>query len=262
MEDIPVSHLPDDIRRRIDGYRWRRDALGRSGSDVFLLERNGDRPLVLKWEDSHALSELPGEAARLQWLGSVGLPAPEVVACESSDEAHFLLMTALDGRDLASSEQSPETRVTALAFALQQLHAIDPRRCPFHRDLDVMLAKAQERMLAGLVDEEDFDEARLGRSASDLYQELLRLRPGEQELVVVHGDASLPNLMIEGGAFSGFIDVGRLGVADRYVDLSIACASVSRNFGPEWVDVLLARYGLASPDGARLAYYRLLDEFF
>ena len=59
------------------------------------------------------------------------------------------------------------------------------------------------------------------------------------ELVVCHGDACMPNTLItDDGSWSGHVDVGALGVADRWADL-------------------LEAYGIG-PDAERTDYYRRL----
>ena len=80
-------------------------------------------------------------------------------------------------------------------------------------------------------------------------------------LVVCHGDPCAPNtLMADDGSCSGHVDLGDLGVADRWADLAIATLSLAWNYpGREeddgWEDVLLDAYGVA-PDRDRIAHYR------
>ena len=95
-----------------------------------------------------------------------------------------------------------------------------------------------------------------------MFAELLATRPASEDLVVTHGDASFPNLMLAGQTFAGFIDCGRLGVADRYLDLALAYRSAEANFGAGAGLELLRCYGIDTPDAAKLAFYQLLDEFF
>jgi kanamycin kinase len=80
--------------------------------------------------------------------------------------------------------------------------------------------------------------------------------------VLIHGDYCFPNVVVKDWSLSGFIDLGRCGVADRYHDLAQVARSVRRNLGERWVAPFLAAYGMDEPDGAKLRYYQLLDELF
>ncbi|MBB4477479.1 APH(3')-II family aminoglycoside O-phosphotransferase [Rhizobium etli] len=257
------KRLPAALDERLSGYRFERDALGRSAASVFRLEGEGRPALYLKVEAAGAFGELADEAARLGWLKAAGLPCPDVIARESDGERDWLLIGALPGTDLASaSALTPLTRVELLAAALADLHHLPIASCPFDHRLEKRLPAARARMQAGIVDETDFDETRLGKSAETLFAELEGQRPDREDLVVTHGDACLPNFVASDGQFSGYIDCSRLGVADRYQDLALACRSIAYNFGAALVQPFLDRYGLTAPDPTRLDYYQLLDEFF
>src|ERR1700728_4085606 len=78
------------------------------------------------------------------------------------------------------------------------------------------------------------------------------------KLVVCHGDACAPNTLLTGdGRWSGHVDLGLLGVADRWADLAVATWSAEWNYGPGWDGLLLDSYGIR-PDPERTRYYRLL----
>lgn len=234
--------------------------LGRSDALVWRFEGNGET-LFLKAEAVHPLAELPGEAERLHWLASTPLPAPVPRASFEERGFYWLLMPALPGRDLSQLADSPELLRNALATGLRALHALDPADCPFDGRIDAKLAGGSANILVGRVDKTDFDETRLGWTAGQVLDWLLENRPDGEDLVVAHGDASLPNIMAHDGAFSGIIDCGRLGVADRWQDLALACRSLIYNCGPEHVAPFLAAYG-AAWDEHRYRYYCTLDELF
>ncbi|MFZ5780516.1 MAG: APH(3')-II family aminoglycoside O-phosphotransferase [Pseudomonadota bacterium] len=260
--DNPAPWLPPEWRADLKAYSWQRQTIGRSGALVFRLESEGRPALFVKSEAVDDLAELPGEGLRLRWLAQHAVPAPRLQSQVTSQGRHWLLASALPGRDLASSPGLAPRRVVALAAdALRDLHRLPADACPFDHRLDRRIADARARVDAGAVDEADFDEERRGRDAADLLAELIARRPQAEDLVVAHGDACLPNLMAQAGRFAGFVDCGRLGVADRHQDLALACWSVRHNLGEAWVAPFLRHYGVPA-DPERLAYYRLLDEFF
>eukprot|EP01030_Chromulinospumella_sphaerica_P009462 gene9462-9272_t len=69
----------------------------------------------------------------------------------------------------------------------------------------------------------------------DVFAELLSTLPETYDLAVTHGDAGLPNFMVEASRFTGYIDCGRLGISDIYQDLALAARSIESNLGPAWI---------------------------
>lgn len=237
-----------------------RVTIGKSDASVWRIE-GADETQFLKAAPQHELSELPGEAERLSWLATAPVPAPRLLDSFVADGQDWLLMTALPGQDLTHLVNQPEALRNALATGLRALHALDPATCPFDQRLDTKLASGAANAAAGRVDETDFDPSREGWTGQQVLDWLLENRPDSEDLVVAHGDASLPNIMAHHGAFSGIIDCGRLGVADRWQDLALACRSIIYNCGQEHVAPFLAAYG-AAWDEERYRYYCTLDELF
>ena len=148
-----------------------------------------------------------------------------------------------------------------LADALRGLHALPVAACPFDQRLASRTEAAQARVEASPVDADDFDDERLGQSPQQVFAELCSTRPDHEDLVICHGDACLPNLMVAEGVSAGSSTVG--GWAWRTATRTGAGrAQPVHNFGDtRWVAPLFQRYG-ALADERRLAFYRLLDEFF
>jgi aminoglycoside 3'-phosphotransferase I len=81
------------------------------------------------------------------------------------------------------------------------------------------------------------------------------------DLVVMHGDFSLENIMIEDGRVVGCIYVVRAGVADRYQDLALLWNGLGE-FGEGFQQRLFESYGLDHPDDRKLRFHIALDELF
>jgi aminoglycoside phosphotransferase len=245
-----------------------------SGCTDAVVRRSPDGRAYAKTASGAARAELADEHERLQWLATTDLPAPRVLDWEDDGTTATLTTAAVSGVALSDLPRSsvPDAAPVFGRF-LRQLHSFDRESCPFDRWLAVTVPLARVRVDEGLVAEDDFDGPRLGSTAHALLDELMELRPRAEELeiadlVVCHGDACLPNVLVDPETLTvtGMIDVGRLGVADRHLDLALAVRSMTDTslnpaFGPGAVDAVLAAYG-RSADPWRLRFYRLLDEFF
>ena len=87
----------------------------------------------------------------------------------------------------------------------------------------------------------------------------------------VRGDFCLPNVFVQNHRISGFIDLGKMGPADRWQDIAIALRSLNHNSvgfyngGKKYFDftnqMLLDELGIEM-DYDKYRYYILLDELF
>lgn len=255
-----ISTIPEELSELLGKEAWQTVTIGCSGAYVF---RIGEA--YLKINPASAVDRLSDECERIEWLQG-RLPVPQVLYYDSDTSHEYLLLSAISG--IMACEQSRHNDVPKvvrlLAQGLRMIHSIPIHDCPFDRSLHRTITLARYRVEAGLVDESDFDAERSGKHASDLYIELLQQRPETEDLVFTHGDYCLPNILFDWqhNTISGFIDMARAGIADRYHDLALAARSLAFNFDANWIPLLFQEYGITEPDEHKIRFYKLLDEFF
>jgi aminoglycoside phosphotransferase len=238
--------------------------IGASGAQVYRLWDERAPVSFLKVAPRTGLTTLADDAARLTWLTD-RLPTPRVLAYHEDEQHCYLLTSVIPGVDTATLAERPETDIAQLvrllAVGLRQIHAVSAADCPFDYRVPREIERVRVRIAQGLLDERGFGGRWEGRTIDDLFAELVATTPVDEDLVLTHGDYCLPNILLDGDNLSGFVDLGRVGVGDRYRDLALARRSLIRNCGAAWVPLLFAEYGVPQPDEAKLTFYELLDEF-
>lgn len=259
---MQLPPIPTELQKALRGYVPVREVIGKSGDGVFRLEAPSRQTLIIKVFDCARADRSQAEAARINWLRSIGIQVPRVLDALSASAGCWLVMECLPGNNATVALDKPAVKVHEIGAALASLHSVTADACPFDETLSTKIALAKINVDNNRVDVEDFDDDHLGFGAKELFQAMQRLQPSIEEIVVTHGDASLPNMMLNEGKFTGFVDCGKVGRADRYQDLALACRSIKFNLGPEWVGPFLWSYGATSIDEERMRFYRMLDEFF
>jgi aminoglycoside phosphotransferase len=267
-----IDEQVDMLRRRYLGHEWNSVRVGCSGALVYRLSGITDLyvkvgSLTSEYAPGHALAD---EADRLVWLTEVGIPTAEVVDHGLSDDCAWLVTTAVSGRSAAEYWPADQriNVIDALADVTRTLHGVPIENCPYDRSLAVTMPVIDHAVQQHMVDLSRLDPTYMGWTAEQLLKEAHTTAPVIEDLVVCHGDLSLPNVLLDPDTLrvTGFVDVGRLGRADRYADLALAIRSITSNQNPQYyvhhADRYLTRYGIEQPDTHRVAFYRLLDQFF
>lgn len=235
---IPADDVepPDRVRELARGAAlvpvWRNDYGG--------LTFRTDDGRYIKHGPLNPESSLAGEAVRLEWAGRY-TRVPHVLEV-GADSAHEWLVTRALPAESAVAPRwvvHPAVAVCAVGEGLRALHDTLPADdCPFDWGVPTRVANAAGRGIR--------------------IPEALREPPPVDRLVVCHADACCPNTLIgEDGSWFAHVDLGQLGLGDRWADIAVASMSTEWNYGPGWEDALIEAYGI-DPDRERLSYYREL----
>jgi kanamycin kinase len=199
---------------------------------------------------------LAHERDRMIWAREQ-LPVPEVVDHGIAGGLEWLVTAKLPGRDATHHVDDPEAIVRALGEGLRRFHEAPIDGCPFDFTLDAAIPHCVERVDSGTETWDDLHEDFKDHTPQSALEELLATRPPSEDIVVCHGDYCFPNMLLEDGRVTGYIDLGELGLADRWWDIAVGAWSVTWNVDPKWEPVFYEAYGV-EPDPERIRFYRLM----
>lgn len=212
--------IPELVLREAAGQRVEAVWTNGLGGTTWQIGEGEDRDFI-KMGPEHPEFDVAGEIQRLDWLAEF-LPVPSLVSCGFDDDGVWIRTKGLPGSNAVAPRNVANAAavVPALGRGLRRFHdALPVDECPFDWSVE---------------------------SRSSLLRNPFEVSipaPRAEHVVVCHGDACNPNFLIgDDGEVSGFVDLGRTGVADRHADLAPAVLSLGWNFGDGWTDTFLAAY--------------------
>ncbi len=242
---------------------------GESGDRVF---RSPDGRSYAKLATRSRTPELAGERDRLGWLAGRGIACPLPEDWRENEHGACLVMSAVPGVPAVALAAGDLLKAwPSMAERLGAMHALPVEDCPFEKSLSGMFDRAADVVARDAVNPDflpDEDQGQpgsvlLARVEADLPQ---RLAQEKTDRVVCHGDPCLPNFMVDPHTLrcTGLIDLGRLGTADRYADLTLMLANASESWetqaqATKAFDTLFSALTIEAPDEGRLAFYLRLD---
>ena len=224
-----------------------------------VLER---RPVYFTWVPAGQRQRCEAARERSLWVGRY-VAVPRFSQIRDGLGGWWMTSPALQGESTVGQwgRAHPYESVIAIATGLRRLHERAPvESCPFEWGLSRRVADARRAVTRDADWREAPDDYFQDWDQDRAYEVLATCIMREpDDLVVCHGDPCSPNYLVSPatGGFTGLVDIGDLGVADRWADLAIASWSLSWNFGPDWDDLFFTTYGI-DLDQQKIDFYRLL----
>jgi kanamycin kinase len=250
--------IPGVVKAVAGGDRVRCVWKNEAGGLTFELSDRARRRF-LKWTPFGSATDLRAEVGRLAWAVHF-TPVPRYLDSGQDHTGTWLLTDPVPGKSAVSErwKREPKVAVVAIGEGLRSLHdALPVDKCPFSWLALDRVREAQERAALDQIDPAAWHPEHRELTIDQALAKLGHI-PSPDHTVVCHGDACAPNTMLRAnGRWSGHVDLGAMGVADRWADLAVATWSTTWNYGPGWEQELLNAYGV-DPDPVRTDYYRLL----
>ncbi|MBN1971496.1 MAG: aminoglycoside 3'-phosphotransferase [Candidatus Delongbacteria bacterium] len=264
MNDIK-NYLTPALKKILEGKNLEKIDIGCTEALVYFIKNCIDNVnAYLKVNPKNSLEKLKHEVDIMNWLNGK-IPVPKVLHYDENEHYEFLLMTEIKGFPSFSEELSDKSKtMTDLAKGLKLIHSLDISDCPFNEKIIKKCSVIEKQIEAGNIDIDDFDDENKGKKLEELFDRIKELRENMQEdLVFTHGDYCMPNILLTSNGLSGFIDLGRAGISDRYQDIALAIRSIKYNgFSQDHIDLFLSEYGITELDNRKVELYKLIDEFY
>lgn len=262
--------LPSTIRNIIKNKKFNIDNIGKTSSDVFIFD-----DMVLKIQENDIESK--NEVTILKNLVKE-IPIPNIIKLVEKDGILYNLISKINGNMLCDESllRNPDLLLELLCDAFRMLWSIDINKYKFDNasNINQRLKIARYNVENNLVDVNNVMPETFGKNGFENPEELLKWLENnipEEDLVFTHGDFCFENIFYKDSRISGFIDLGKAGIADRWQDLAICIRELDSVFSNEYIkdfdykkynsDMLLSKLYIEK-DNKKLKYYMLLDELF
>lgn len=252
--DIDV--YPDEFKKLIDGAEIY-DSSCSDDARVIFIDRDGGYFLKKGRKGSLKNENDMGRFFYKKGLGG------EILSYVSLDD-DWLLSKRVVGEDCTffTYLDSPKRLTDTWAELLLKLHSTNTEGCPIANRTESYLAAVDEGYKTGRFDQSIFLPLCSFSSPDEAYRIVNEYRGQLKSDTLIHGDYCLPNVILDNWNFSGFIDLGNGGVADRHIDVFWGAWTLWFNLKTErFIPRFLDAYGRENIDIGLLKAIAAMESF-
>ena len=254
--------LPASVVRFVDGSDLIPDEIGESPCRVFHFQKQGER-FYLKITPAiftPTTYSVRREATLLDWLGE-RLKVPEVVLLDDDGNGEYMITRAVPGEPLGKRVINKTPMLALFCEAVRQLQSLPIDDCPYFAGAAFRLAELKYLLANGLYDQQADPGQWPGLAVPQDLLEHLHAHRFPEDPVFAHGDLGDSNILVGEKDELYFIDVGRAGVADRWMDIAFVHRNLREDVSAEAADDFLRTLDTQDAPEKRL-FFEQLDELF
>lgn len=251
-----IAELPQKIRDFIAEAPLT-DCSGMSGDKTFYINKGNGYYLKISKKSS-----LENERLMTEYFNRRNLAAR--VELYVSEDRDYLITTKVQGENaFVAGLSEPERLCQILAISLRKLHDSDAFDCPIIDKTKTFIRQFMDNTNKKLWDDSEVEFLlKLGFSDKDSAYDYFALRAYTlEDNALIHGDACLPNCILENYQLSGYVDLGLAGIGDRHYDLFWTLWSLAFNSKKRYTDLFLDTYGRHDVDLEKIKLWGIHSAF-
>ena len=251
--EVPFNCDDMKLKEMIDEETLKLITSGHSVCDVYSVITRDRRKCILKIQRSDAISGIDKEYEKLTWLeGKVR--CPKVYYYNETRDSKILLREKFEGKPLYEFEHFGEK----LGRVLKEFHSIPVSSCPFTSEkvenLITRVSDNAEGLLEGIKE----------KYPNETKESVIKFMKNTKLVddAVIHGDCSLPNILVDDDGELCFIDVADLSISSNYYDLYYLLMSLKMNDKMCEFEDFCKGYGIEDLDKEGLKFVEIVDKTF
>lgn len=252
IENELIEEITDkELLSLIQIKTLKRNNVGHSSVNVYEVKLNNNEDAILKVQRLSSRNNLTDEYERMKWLQDK-CNVPKIFYFKDNIDSKYLLMEKKNG----VSAHKTNNFAFKIGKVLSEIHNINISDCKFKQnDVDNLMNNALEKL--------DIIYSQINEIYPDMTKQnvvdfIKKHKPNDR--VLVHGDYSLPNILIDAEGKVGLIDLGDVSISTKYFDFFYLKKSMMRNKQMDKFNELLKGYGIDKLDDNYMKWVEIIDK--
>ncbi len=243
--------LDKELINILDAESLQEINIGRSVSRVWKGKNKDNKDIILKIQTLPSRVSIKDEYERLKWLEGK-LNCPKVYYWNEIDNKKVLIMEFKEGIPAFKFDDIGYD----LGRNLKKIHSINIDKCKFNNNsVDILLSNCLDRLDSIML---EINKTYPNEKKERIINFLKENKPTDK--VLIHGDYSLPNILIKNKKEYSFIDLGDLSVSSKYFDFYYFIKSLKINKKIFMIQEFLKGYGIEMLNENYLKWMDIIDK--